>query len=151
MQVRAVVQRVSKASVRVDGELVGEVEQGLVVLLGVSQSDTLADVAYMAEKISQLRVFSDAEGKMNLSVGDVQGSVLAVSQFTLYGDCRRGRRPSYTEAARPEGAEELYMAFVSQVRAMGIPVETGVFGAMMQVELVNDGPVTLLVDSTKHF
>lgn len=148
---RAVVQRVSKASVRVEEEFTGEIAQGLVVLLGVSQSDTTADAEYMAQKISQLRVFSDTDGKMNLSVGDVQGSILAVSQFTLYGDCRRGRRPSYTEAARPEGAEELYRAFVEQVRALGIPVETGVFGAMMQVELINDGPVTLLVDSTKHF
>jgi D-tyrosyl-tRNA(Tyr) deacylase len=130
---------------------VGCIGRGLVVLLGVTESDTAAEAEYLADKIAELRVFSDDDGKMNLSLGDVGGAVLAISQFTLYGDCRRGRRPSYTEAARPEKAEQLYEHFVRRIIEKGIAAETGVFGAMMQVELVNDGPVTLMLDSNKLF
>lgn len=148
---RAVVQRVSRAQVTVEGQVVGKVAQGYLVLLGVDVNDSEQDAAYLAEKISGLRVFSDSEDKMNLSLADVDGSVLAVSQFTLHGDCRRGRRPSYSDAARPEQAIPLYEKFVGELRAKGHNVETGVFGAMMQVELVNDGPVTLLLDSNKLF
>lgn len=148
---RAVVQRASRAKVVVDGSVTGEIGRGLVVLLGVSDADSPTDALFLAEKVAQLRVFSDSEGKMNLSIQEVQGAVLAVSQFTLLGDCRRGRRPSYTRAARPEEAERLYISFVEQLRTMGLKVETGLFGAMMEVELVNDGPVTLLLDSTKLF
>jgi D-tyrosyl-tRNA(Tyr) deacylase len=129
----------------------GEIEAGLVVLLGVGTDDEESDALHMAEKIAELRIFSDADGKMNLSVQDTRGAVLAVSQFTLFGDCRRGRRPSYTAAARPDAAESLYQAFVHHLRSLGLQVETGVFGAMMEVELVNDGPVTLLLDSQKLF
>ena len=148
---RAVVQRASRAKVTVDNRIVGSIGRGLVVLLGVSESDALTDAEYLADKIAELRVFSDDEGKMNLSLGDVGGAVLAISQFTLYGDCRKGRRPSYTEAARPDKAEQLYDYFVRRILDKGIAVETGVFGAMMLVELVNDGPVTLMLDSAKLF
>ncbi len=148
---RAVVQRASRAKVTVDNRIVGCIGRGLVVLLGVTESDTAAEAEYLADKIAELRVFSDDDGKMNLSLGDVGGAVLAISQFTLYGDCRRGRRPSYTEAARPEKAEQLYEHFVRRIIEKGIAAETGVFGAMMQVELVNDGPVTLMLDSNKLF
>ena len=148
---RAVVQRASRAKVTVDNRIVGCIGRGLVVLLGVTESDTAAEAEYLADKITELRVFSDDDGKMNLSLGDVGGAVLAISQFTLYGDCRRGRRPSYTEAARPEKAEQLYEHFVRRIIEKGIAAETGVFGAMMQVELVNDGPVTLMLDSSKLF
>jgi D-aminoacyl-tRNA deacylase len=148
---RAVLQRVSSARVRVDEAIVGEIGRGLLVLLGVARGDTNADAAAIAAKITTLRVFDDAAGKMNLAVGDVQGSVLLVSQFTLLGDCRGGRRPSYIEAAAPEAANGLYEAVVAGVRQAGIAVATGVFRAHMAVELVNDGPVTLLVDSTKAF
>lgn len=148
---RAVVQRVSKASVAVDGETVGRIPQGLLVLLGIHASDTEADALYLADKIRGLRIFSDSDGKMNLELKDVQGAILAVSQFTLYGDCRKGKRPSYSEAAYPEIAIPLYEKFVEYLRQAGCLVETGVFGAMMQVELTNDGPVTLLLDSKKLF
>jgi D-tyrosyl-tRNA(Tyr) deacylase len=148
---RAVVQRVSRASVTVDGEIVGKIERGLLVLLGVTHADTEASADYLAEKIAGLRIFEDDAGKMNLSVVDVGGAVLAVSQFTLYGDVRKGKRPSFDDAARPEQARKLYEHFVQRVRAVGVPCETGVFQAMMHVELVNDGPVTILLDSEKTF
>jgi D-tyrosyl-tRNA(Tyr) deacylase len=149
--VRAVVQRVSSAAVRVEGATAGAIERGLLVLLGVARTDTAADAAAIAGKIAGLRIFDDAEGRMNLAVGDVGGAVLVVSQFTLLGDCRGGRRPSYIEAAAPELANALYEAVVGALREAGLPVATGVFRAQMAVELVNDGPVTLLLDSTKAF
>ena len=148
---RAVVQCVTRASVTVDGETVGEIGNGLVVLLGIARDDTKLDCAYLAEKIAALRIFDDEEGKMNLSVKDVNGGMLIVSQFTLYGDVRRGLRPSWIDAAAPEVAEPLYDFFVRQVRAAVSEVATGSFRAMMQVELVNDGPVTILLDSKKLF
>jgi len=148
---RAVVQRVSRAYVRVDSKVVGNIAKGLVVLLGVATSDTREAVDYIAEKVASLRIFPDSAGKMNLSVQDVQGAVLAVSQFTLFGDVRRGRRPSFIQAARPEEAEPLYQYFLESLRSRGLPVETGIFGAMMEIELVNDGPVTILLDSERAF
>ncbi|HKI37118.1 MAG TPA: D-aminoacyl-tRNA deacylase [Gemmataceae bacterium] len=144
---RAVVQRVSRARVVIDGETVGEVGCGLLVLLGVTHADTAEAAAWLADKVVGLRIFNDADGKMNRSVADVGGGVLVVSQFTLYGDCRKGRRPSFIDAARPEVAIPLYEAFVNGIKALGVPAATGRFGAMMQVELVNDGPVTLILDS----
>jgi D-tyrosyl-tRNA(Tyr) deacylase len=149
--VRAVLQRVSSARVRVDDATVGEIGRGILVLLGVARTDTAADVAAIAAKITTLRIFEDEAGKMNRSVAEVEGSVLIVSQFTLLGDCRGGRRPSYLEAAAPETANALYEAVVAAVRATGLSVATGTFRAHMAVELVNDGPVTLLIDSTKAF
>lgn len=148
---RAVVQRVTRASVRVDEEMVGEIGNGLVVLLGVAREDTKQDAEYLAEKIAALRIFDDSEGKMNLAVKDIAGEVLVVSQFTLYGDVRRGLRPSWIDAAPPEVAEELYQFFVTQVRQSVAHVATGSFRRMMKVELVNDGPVTILLDSRKAF
>jgi D-tyrosyl-tRNA(Tyr) deacylase len=148
---RAVVQRVSRAKVTVNGWTAGEIGQGLLVLLGVGQQDTDADAAYLAEKISGLRIFEDEDGKMNRSVRDVSGSVLVVSQFTLYGDVRRGKRPSFDEAAPPELARRLYELFVGQIQTAGLRCETGRFQEMMQVELVNEGPVTILLDSGKAF
>jgi D-tyrosyl-tRNA(Tyr) deacylase len=148
---RAVVQRVARARVRVGGRTVGEIGQGLLVLLGVGRGDTEADAAYLAEKIVHLRIFEDAEGKMNRSLLDIGGEMLVVSQFTLYGDCRRGRRPSYSEAAPPEHARALYEYFVERARQYGPRVETGIFQEMMDVELVNVGPVTVLLDSRKQF
>ncbi|HEX8816892.1 MAG TPA: D-aminoacyl-tRNA deacylase [Terriglobales bacterium] len=152
---RAVVQRVSHAKVTVKvndkNEIAGQIGQGLLVLLGVGEGDTESDAAYLAEKVVGLRVFEDDAGKMNLSVGDVNGAVLAVSQFTLYGDVRRGKRPSFDAAAKPERARELYEHFVERIRAAGLRCETGRFQEMMQVELVNDGPVTILLDSRKAF
>ena len=148
---RAIVQRVSRARVTVEGEATGEIHLGLLVLLGVAQGDTEADAEYLAEKISGLRVFEDEAGKMNRSVQDVGGSVLAVSQFTLYGDVRRGKRPSFDAAAPPERARQLYEFFVERIRAAGLPCETGQFQATMSVELVNEGPVTILLDSLKAF
>lgn len=148
---RAVVQRVSRAQVTVQEDITGRINVGLLVLLGVAQADQEADADYLAEKIAGLRVFEDDGGKMNLSVGEVGGGVLVVSQFTLYGDVRRGKRPSFDEAAAPPRAQELYEYFVSAVRTKGLPCETGRFQAMMQVELVNDGPVTILLDSSKLF
>jgi D-tyrosyl-tRNA(Tyr) deacylase len=149
--VRAVVQRVSRAKVTVNGETAGEIGLGLLVLLGVGQADTETDAAYLADKVSGLRVFEDDQGKMKRSVQDAGGSVLAVSQFTLYGDVRRGKRPSFDAAAAPEQARQLYEFFVKQIRAAGLRCETGRFQEMMKVELVNEGPVTILLDSTKAF
>lgn len=143
---RAVVQRVSRAAVRVDGETVGAIERGFVVLAGFAPSDDEAMLAWMAEKIAGLRVFADAEGKMNLALADVGGAVLVVSQFTLYGDASKGRRPSFVGAAPPEQAEALYDRLVALLRERGVRTETGRFRAMMEVELVNDGPVTLLLE-----
>lgn len=145
------VQRVSKASVTVEGSVTGQIERGLLVLLGVAQEDTRADADYLAEKITGLRIFEDADGKMNLSVVDTGGAVLAISQFTLYGDVRRGKRPSFDSAARPEEARALYEYFVEKIRSANLRCETGVFQAMMDVELVNSGPVTILLDSKKSF
>lgn len=144
---KAVLQRVSQASVTVDGAVVGQISRGLLVLLGVQQGDSDSDAHALADKTIALRIFEDAEGKMNLSVQDVKGSVLVVSQFTLLGDCRKGRRPSFIEAAPPELAERLYETFVASIGVKGIPVATGKFRAQMGVALVNDGPVTLLLDS----
>ena len=148
---RAVVQRVSEASVIIDGQTVGEIRQGLMVLLGVARGDTSKDAAYLAEKTSGLRIFEDQEGKMNRSVEDISGSVLVVSQFTLLGDCRKGRRPGFTDAAEPELADSLYEEYVELLRQHGITVATGVFRAEMKVGLVNDGPVTMLLDIRKQF
>jgi D-tyrosyl-tRNA(Tyr) deacylase len=148
---RAVVQRVTRAKVTVDGEIVGEIGNGLVVLLGVARDDTKLDAAYLAEKIAALRIFDDEAGKMNVSVKDINGAMLIVSQFTLYGDVRRGLRPSWVDAAAPEVAEPLYEFFVRQTRTFISNVVTGSFRAMMQVELVNDGPVTILLDSKRLF
>jgi D-tyrosyl-tRNA(Tyr) deacylase len=146
---RAVVQRVSHASVTVDGQIVGKIDRGLLVFLGVTHADNEASADYLAEKIAGLRVFEDDAGKMNLAVADVGGAILAVSQFTLYGDVRRGKRPSFDDAARPEQARKLYEYFVERIRALGLRCETGRFQEMMRVELVNDGPVTILLDSEK--
>ncbi len=146
---RAVIQRVNCASVTVDGRVAGEIGAGLLVLLGVGRLDNPESASYLAEKITNLRIFSDEAGKMNLSLLDSGGAVLVVSQFTLYGDTRGGRRPSYIQAAPPEEANRLYEEFVRSMRALGVTVETGVFQAHMQVELVNDGPVTILLDSEK--
>jgi len=148
---RAVVQRVGRASVTVDGSVVGEIGRGLLVLLGVAQDDQTSDADYMAEKVVGLRIFEDEQEKMNRSVIDAGGAVLAVSQFTLFGDIRRGKRPSFDAAARPEQARELYEYFVTRIRALGVRCETGVFQAMMDVELINAGPVTILIDSRKGF
>ena len=148
---RAVLQRVTRASVEVDGAEVGRIDRGWLVLLGVARGDTDADADHLAEKVVGLRAFEDERGKMNLSVIEVGGGVLVVSQFTLLGDCRKGRRPSFDAAAEPGEAERLYRRFVDRVAAAGVPVATGVFRAMMRVELVNDGPVTLLLDSTRAF
>jgi len=148
---RAVVQRVSKASVTVDRNVVGEIGPGLLVLLGVSATDAESDAGYLAEKIAGLRIFDDETGKMNRSVVDISGAVLAISQFTLYGDVRRGKRPSFDDAARPDRARELYNYFVEQIRRHNLACETGQFQATMSVSLINDGPVTILLDSTKSF
>ena len=148
---RACVQRVTRASVAVEGELVGEIARGLLVLLGVTAADTDDDARQLADKICGLRIFEDADGKMNQSLEDIGGAMLVVSQFTLYGDCRKGRRPSFTQAAPPEQAERLYDTFIAGVGMRGIRVATGRFRAHMDVSLVNDGPVTLLLDSTKLF
>jgi len=148
---RAVVQRVSRARVTVNQAIAGEIGIGLLVLLGVGREDSEADAIYLAEKISGLRIFEDEHGKMSRSLQDVGGSVLAVSQFTLYGDVRRGKRPSFDAAARPEKARQLIEFFVEQIRVAGLRCETGRFQEMMQVELVNEGPVTILLDSAKDF
>ena len=148
---RCVVQRVTRSSVTVNGEVSGAIGPGLMVLIGVSADDTEADLKYMAEKVPNLRIFDDEAGVMNRSVLDTGGSILAVSQFTLYGDARGGRRPSYIRAARPEKADALYQQLITAWRAKGLTVETGVFRADMQVALVNDGPVTILLDSEKQF
>ena len=148
---RAVVQRVSEASVVVSGRVEGSIGAGMAVLLGVGKDDSEKDADYLAEKISGLRIFGDGEGRMNLCAGDAGAEVLVVSQFTLYGDCRKGRRPSYSRAAGGDFAEGLYELFVSGIRKRGLRVETGVFGADMEVRIVNSGPVTLLLDSSKSF
>lgn len=148
---RAVVQRVSRAIVTVSGSTAGEIGLGLLVLLGVGHDDIEADATYLAEKIFGLRIFEDQDGKMNRSVAEVGGSVLTVSQFTLYGDVRKGKRPSFDAAAPPEPARRLYEFFVEHIRAAGLRCETGRFQEMMRVELVNEGPVTILLDSKKHF
>lgn len=148
---RAVVQRVRKSDVTVEDKITGEIGKGLMVLLGVEDCDTEKDAEYMAEKIAGLRIFEDSEGKMNLSVMDVGGDILAVSQFTLLGDCRKGKRPSFIKAARPEHANHMYQEFIKRCRIKGIRVEEGVFQAEMLVKIENDGPVTLLIDSKKAF
>ena len=148
---RAVIQRVKSASVTVEGKVVSEIRKGLLVFLGVAQEDTPADVDYMASKIANLRIFEDDEGRMNLSVLEIDGEALVVSQFTLYGDCRKGRRPSFIHAARPEKADPLYQAFMDEISRLGVPVKAGIFQAMMDVELINDGPVTMMLYSNKLF
>jgi D-tyrosyl-tRNA(Tyr) deacylase len=148
---RAIIQRVKEARVDIGSETVGQIGEGILVLLGAGKDDTRADADYLADKILSLRIFEDPDGKMNLSVTDTGGSLLVVSQFTLYGDCRKGRRPSFDKAAPPEVAEALYEEFVSKLRSRGARVETGRFRAMMDVHLVNWGPVTLLIDSRKEF
>ncbi|WHY65832.1 D-aminoacyl-tRNA deacylase [Neobacillus sp. SuZ13] len=144
---RVVVQRSKNASVTVAGEVTGQITKGLVLLVGVTHDDKEEDAAYLADKIANLRIFEDEDGKMNFSLMDVGGEILSVSQFTLYGDCRKGRRPNFMGAARPDQAVELYEVFNSMLREKGIRVETGIFGAMMDVELINDGPVTLIIES----
>jgi len=148
---RAVVQRVSQASVTVAGEITGEIGAGVLVLLGIGNGDSEKDALYLADKVFNLRIFADGADKMNLSVQDSGGAILVVSQFTLHGDCRKGRRPSYNEAAPPGMAERLYEYFVAALRNLGAPVATGRFQAMMEVRLINDGPVTILLDSEKKF
>lgn len=146
---RAVVQRVSRASVKVNGEIVGSIEKGLMVLLGVHVDDTEKDLNYIYNKVVGLRIFEDENGNMNLALDEVEGQLLVVSQFTLYGDARKGRRPSFIESARPEKAEVLYEKFLEKAKADGIVCANGIFGAHMDVELINDGPVTILLDSSK--
>jgi D-tyrosyl-tRNA(Tyr) deacylase len=143
---KALLQRVSFASVTVDGRIVGQIEQGFVVLLGITHTDGQPEAEWMANKIAGIRLFEDDAGKMNLSLADVAGSLLVISQFTLYGDARKGRRPSFVDAARPEQAEPLFNTFVAHLRQHGLPVATGIFGAMMRVEIHNDGPVTLMIE-----
>jgi D-tyrosyl-tRNA(Tyr) deacylase len=146
---RAVLQRVTSARVQVDEGVVGEIGNGLLILLGVAAEDSEPDAKWLAEKVAALRIFQDAQGKMNLSVKETEGSALVVSQFTLLGDCRKGRRPGFDKAAPPDKAEQLYQRFVEMLRDEGVSVETGTFGAMMAVSLVNDGPVTLILDSRR--
>ena len=148
---RAIIQRVTEASVSVDGNIAGSIGPGMVVLLGIEKDDSEKDVAYIAEKISGLRIFEDSSGRMNLSIEDTGGEILAISQFTLYGDTRKGRRPSYTRAAGGDLAKRFYELFIVKLTERGIPVKTGVFGARMDVHIVNCGPVTLLIDSSKDF
>jgi D-aminoacyl-tRNA deacylase len=144
---RVVVQRSKQASVTVDGEIIGEITKGFVLLVGITHGDTAEDAKYVAEKIVNLRVFEDHEGKMNLSLSQIEGEILSISQFTLYGDCRKGRRPNFMEAAHPDHASVIYDQFNQFLRDQGVKVETGQFGAMMDVALINDGPVTLIVES----
>jgi D-aminoacyl-tRNA deacylase len=148
---RAVVQRVSESSVSVDNKTVGSIDRGILILLGIAEDDSDRDADYLAEKIAYLRIFEDEEDKMNLSVLDIKGKALVISQFTLLGDCRKGRRPSYAHAAKPELAIPLYEKFIEKLESYGIPVEKGIFQAMMKVHLINDGPVTLMIDSKKIF
>ena len=144
---RAVIQRVKSANVSVEGRVTGKIDQGLLVLLGVGKGDGEKDIAYMVSKLPDLRIFEDASGKFNLSLREVRGEMLVVSQFTLYGDCRKGRRPSFTDAAEPAEAKRLYEQLIFKIREQGVPVETGEFQAKMEVHLINDGPVTILLDS----
>lgn len=146
---RALIQRVKNAKVRIEGAVQGQIEQGLLILLGVCEGDTAQDAAYLADKCVGLRIFTDENDKMNLSCADIGGGLLIVSQFTLYGDCKKGKRPNFMRAARPETAIPLYEQFIEQCRASGLPVETGIFGADMQVSLVNDGPVTIWMDTAE--
>ncbi|TLS39281.1 D-aminoacyl-tRNA deacylase [Pseudalkalibacillus caeni] len=146
---KAVVQRSGLASVTVEGKTVGQIDHGLVVLVGVTHEDSMTDAKYLAEKIANLRIFEDDSQKMNLSVKDAGGAILSISQFTLYGDCRKGRRPNFMEAAKPDIANELYEKFNRALEEQGLTVETGVFGAMMDVQLTNQGPVTLIIESQK--
>ncbi len=148
---RAVIQRVNRASVRIDGSTTEKISHGLVVLLGIHGDDTTRNLQWMADKIVNLRIFEDDEGKMNRSLADINAEMLIVSQFTLYGDCRKGRRPGYSSAAPPEIAEPIYDRFIEEIKSRGIKTATGTFRAMMEVELVNHGPVTLLLDSEKNF
>ena len=148
---RAVIQRVQSASVQVDGELVSEIGAGLLIFLGIAHDDTETELEYIANKVANLRIFEDADGKMNCSLLDTGGSALVVSQFTLYGDCRKGRRPSFIDAARPEVANALYEQFITALKQLNIPTQGGTFQAMMDVQLINDGPVTILLDSDKQF
>ncbi|MBC5627383.1 D-tyrosyl-tRNA(Tyr) deacylase [Clostridium sp. NSJ-6] len=148
---RAVVQRVKKSSVKVDGEIVGAIQNGLNVLIGICKDDTLDDLKYIVDKVINLRIFHDDNDKMNLSVKDINGAILAISQFTLYGDCRKGRRPNFMNALGGNEAEKLYDKFIEMLRETGIEIATGVFGAHMDVEIQNDGPVTILLDSKKTF
>ncbi|WP_440895958.1 D-aminoacyl-tRNA deacylase [Amphibacillus sp. Q70] len=147
---RAVIQRVSEASVSVSGQTIGQIEQGLMILLGVTHEDTKEDADYLVKKICQLRIFEDDQGKMNLSLLDVGGSILSISQFTLYSDTRKGRRPGFSKAAKPDQANELYHYFNEQINAMHVKIETGQFGALMDVSLVNNGPVTIMIDSDER-
>lgn len=147
---RVVVQRSKQAKVTVDGQVVGEIDRGLVLLVGIRHEDTEADIQWMADKLVHLRIFEDSDGKMNHSLMDVQGQILSISQFTLYGDCRKGRRPNFMAAARPEQAEKLYESFNARLREHGVEVATGKFGAMMDVSLTNWGPVTLVIDSEER-
>lgn len=148
---RAVIQRVSRASVTVNGQVTGQIGAGFLVLIGMANGDGPADIEYVSTKVRDLRVFDDGEGRLNLSLKEAGGSVLVVSQFTLLGDVRKGRRPSYDEAAKPEAAEALYLEVIARLRSFGLTVEAGVFRAQMRVELVNDGPVTILIDSRRIF
>ena len=148
---RAVIQRVKSASVKVEGKLVSEIGAGILIFLGVAHEDTATEIEYIANKVANLRIFEDAEGKMNRSLLDTGGAALVVSQFTLYGDCRKGRRPSFIKAARPELANALYEQFITALEQQNIPTQGGTFQAMMDVELINDGPVTILLDSEKQF
>ena len=148
---RAVIQRVQRASVTIDDRTHGAISQGMVVLLGIGASDTQKDLHWLVEKVINLRIFDDQQGKMNRSLADIAGEMLIISQFTLYGDCRKGRRPGFSAAAPPEVAEPLYRQFIEEVQSRQIKIATGIFQAAMQVELVNDGPVTILVDSEKNF
>ena len=148
---RAVVQRVKRSSVKVDGEIVGSIENGINVLIGICAEDTLDDIKYIVDKVVNLRIFQDDNDRMNLSLKDIDGEILAISQFTLYGDCRRGRRPNFMNALGGNEAKVLYDEFIHMLRDTGVKVETGVFGAHMDVEIQNDGPVTILLDSKKTF
>ncbi len=148
---RAVIQRVKSASVTVDGELVSEIGAGLLIFIGIAHSDTEVELDYIANKVENLRIFEDSDGKMNCSLLDIGGSALVVSQFTLYGDCRKGRRPSFITAARPEVANELYEKFITTLEQLNVPTKGGTFQAMMDVQMINDGPVTILLDSDKQF
>ena len=148
---RAIVQRVKSANVQIDGQLVAEIESGLLIFLGISVDDQQSDIDYLIRKIANLRIFRDDDLRMNKSLLDVSGQALVVSQFTLYGDCRKGRRPNFSQAAKPEKAHQLYQVFVNQLLQLGVDVKTGVFQATMEVELTNDGPITILLDSEKLF